>query len=442
MDDSLIIYVVASMVTVMAISCWRRRCQKSLAPVPSGYGKVFKSHLFGKPTIVSTDPEVSKFILQSVSEDFVPFFPGSLTELVGKSSILVINGSLQRRVHGLIGSFFKSPILKAHITADMQRDLQEIMASWRDDQIVYIQEEAKYMVFQIMVKTLIGLGPGEHLQFLRHQYQKFVAGIISIPVKIPGTRFYRSLQAKKRMMKLVKYIIQEKKKNNTGCISRDIIDAFLNDGSGQLTDDLILDNVIDLMIPAEDSVPVLITLAIKYLSDCPLVLQKLKEENTKLKHKSLEGEDLQWMDYMSLSFTQNVISETLRMGNIIPAVMRKAIKDVEVKDHFIPEGWCVLPYFRSVHLDKEIYDDAYKFNPWRWKDKDTAASSFTPFGGGQRLCPGIDLSRLIASIFLHHLVTGFTWVAEEDHMVNFPTVRMQRNMPIKVKRKNIDILLS
>ena len=32
---------------------------------------------------------------------------------------------------------------------------------------------------------------------------------------------------------------------------------------------------------------------------------------------------------------------------------------------------------------------------------------FTPFGGGQRLCPGIELSRLELSIFLHHLVTTY-----------------------------------
>lgn len=32
---------------------------------------------------------------------------------------------------------------------------------------------------------------------------------------------------------------------------------------------------------------------------------------------------------------------------------------------------------------------------------------FTPFGGGQRLCPGFELSRLEISIFLHHLVTTY-----------------------------------
>ncbi|XP_062093078.1 cytochrome P450 90D2-like [Humulus lupulus] len=56
---------------------------------------------------------------------------------------------------------------------------------------------------------------------------------------------------------------------------RDVIDVLLNDTSGQLTYDLIADNIIDMMIPGEDSVPVLLTLAVKYLSDFPAVLQQL-----------------------------------------------------------------------------------------------------------------------------------------------------------------------
>jgi 3-epi-6-deoxocathasterone 23-monooxygenase len=104
---------------------------------------VFKSHLFGGPAIVSTDAEVSRVVLQSDARAFVPWYPKSLTELMGKSSILLINGSLQRRVHGLVGSFFKSPLLKAQITRDMQSYVETSMNKWRDGELVFIQKEAK-----------------------------------------------------------------------------------------------------------------------------------------------------------------------------------------------------------------------------------------------------------------------------------------------------------
>ncbi|XP_043719234.1 cytochrome P450 90D2-like [Telopea speciosissima] len=400
------------------------------------YGKVFKSHIFGNPTIISTDAEVSRFVLQSDAKAFVPSYPRSLTELMGNSSILLINGNLQRRVHGLIGAFFKSPHLKAQITQDMQKYVQESMDTWKDNHLIYIQDETKNIAFQVLVKALISLEPGEEMEFLKQRFQEFIAGLISLPIKIAGSQLYRSLQAKKRMVKLVHEIIKDRRRKSSPSIPRDVVDVLLSDTSEQLTDELISDNMIDFMIPGEDSVPLLITLAIKYISDSPIALHQLMEENMKLKTlKAKLGEPLCWSDYMDLSFTQNVITETLRMGNIIIGVMRKAMKDVEIKGYFIPKGWCVFTYFRSVHLDEQYYDWPYQFNPWRWQDKDTGSCTFTPFGGGQRLCPGLDLARLEASIFLHHFVTQFRWVAEDDSIINFPTVRLKKRMPVWVKRR-------
>lgn len=118
------------------------------------YGKVFKSHIFGSPTIVSTDAEVNRSILQSDAKTFVPFYPKSLTELMGKSSILLINGSLQRRIHGLIGAFFKSPHVKARITHDMQKYVQQSMNKWHENCPVYIQDQAKNVSFQLFMSLI------------------------------------------------------------------------------------------------------------------------------------------------------------------------------------------------------------------------------------------------------------------------------------------------
>jgi steroid 3-oxidase len=80
------------------------------------------------------------------------------------------------------------------------------------------------------------------------------------------------------MASLIQKIIQEKRANlgKTSYIARDAIDVLLEHSDDELTDDLISDNMIDLMIPAEDSVPVLVTLATKYLSECPLALKQLE----------------------------------------------------------------------------------------------------------------------------------------------------------------------
>lgn len=104
---------------------------------------MFKTHLFGARTILSSDVEISRFILHSDANTFVPDYPSSLMELMGKSSILVCNGDLQRRVHGLVGYFLKSGQLRDQVTSDLVRRMDGSMKDWKDGEVVHIQDQAK-----------------------------------------------------------------------------------------------------------------------------------------------------------------------------------------------------------------------------------------------------------------------------------------------------------
>ncbi|KAJ0981649.1 hypothetical protein J5N97_009904 [Dioscorea zingiberensis] len=388
------------------------------------YGKVFKSNILGRPIIISNDSEVNKVVLQNDGRKFIPFYPKSVTELLGKSSILQMNGNLHKRVHGLIGGFLKSPSLKEAVARDLGNLMESSFMRWRDSQQIHVQYEAKKITFQVLVKVLMGLGPGKDLQFLKKQFEEFIKGLICLPIKLPGTRLHKSLKAKERIMKLIKKIIEEKMKCNGeehGAL-RDVVDVFLKQMKDDQTDghnitiDFICNSLTEMMIPGEDSVPMLITLALKYLGDSPSALKKLKEENMELKmKKGYHGECYSWKDYMSLSFTQNVTILIL----------------ICFAGYLIPKDWCILTSFTSIHLDQDNYEKPYKFDPWRWQNKEGSnQNTFTPFGGGQRLCPGLELSRLEVAVFLHHFVTTFSWIAEEDTMITFPTVKMKKGLPI------------
>lgn len=101
-----------------------------------------------------------------------------------------------------------------------------------------------------------------------------------------------------------------------------------------------------------------------------------------------------------LKIKLQVITETLRVGNIIIGVMRKAMKDVEIKGYLIPKGWCAFAYFRSVHLDENHYDWPYEFNPWRWQ---VSRTNFINMAGFHFSIISLNLfSPFIYSSFIHH----------------------------------------
>lgn len=427
------------------------------------YGKVFKTNILGTPIIVSTDADVNKAVLQNHGNTFVPAYPKSITELLGQHSILQMNGSFHKRVHALIGSFLRTPHFKSQITSHIDTSVQLSLARWfhhpdrHHMQLVYVQDEAQKITFEVLVKVLMSVEPGEDLDSLKKDFDEFIKGLICLPIKFPGTRLYKSLKAKERLLKIVGRIVEERKSamesrgnsstnNGDNALEKgawnDVVDVLLQESSEanekrRLSLDFITGNIIEMMIPGEETVPMAMTLAVKFLSDNPVVLQKLREENMELKKQKSNDSSTNctWTDYMSLPFTQNVISETLRIANIINGVWRRALKDIEIEGYLIPKDWCVLASFISVHMAEENYQNPCQFDPWRWEKTEAStvnSNIFTPFGGGQRLCPGLELSRLELAIFLHHLVTKYRWIAEKDEIVHFPTVKMKRKLPISV----------
>ena len=100
------------------------------------------------------------------------------------------------------------------------------------------------------------------------------------------------MQAKDRMVKMVRNIVEERKKlqkdNNGGdhgdtvaVAVNDVVDVLLRDkvdsnSSSRLTPEMISQNIIEMMVPGEETLPTAMTIALKFLSDSPLALSKLQ----------------------------------------------------------------------------------------------------------------------------------------------------------------------
>lgn len=104
------------------------------------------------------------------------------------------------------------------------------------------------------------------------------------------------VQAKERMVKMVSRIIEERKKvlmdNNVavaiedeeekkGGAVNDVVDVLLRDkgeshsSPSLLTPEMISENIIEMMIPGEETLPTAMTMALHFLSHTPLALSKL-----------------------------------------------------------------------------------------------------------------------------------------------------------------------
>lgn len=111
------------------------------------FGSIFTTHIFGEPTVFSADPETNRFILQNEGKLFECSYPGSISNLLGKHSLLLMKGSLHKRMHSLTMSFANSSIIRDHLLVDIDRLVRLHMDSWTDR--VLLMEEAKKVISPI-----------------------------------------------------------------------------------------------------------------------------------------------------------------------------------------------------------------------------------------------------------------------------------------------------
>uniref|UniRef100_A0A665TKL4 Cytochrome P450 2J2-like n=1 Tax=Echeneis naucrates TaxID=173247 RepID=A0A665TKL4_ECHNA len=116
-------------------------------------------------------------------------------------------------------------------------------------------------------------------------------------------------------------------------------------------------------------------------------------------------------DRPNLPYTDAVIHEIQRMGNIVPLNgLRAAAKDTTLGGYFIPKGTSVMANLTSVLFDKTEWETPDTFNPAHFlnaEGKFVRKEAFLPFSAGKRACLGEGLARMELFLFFISLFQKF-----------------------------------
>ncbi|WOL16987.1 Cytochrome P450 [Canna indica] len=402
----------------------------------SRYGKIYRSNLFGEPTIVSADAELNRFILQNEGKVFECSYPKSIGGILGKWSMLVLVGEMHREMRMISLNFMSNVRLRSHLLPEVERHTLLVLRSWPESSPFSAQEEAKKFTFNLMAKNIMSMNPNEaETEKLRLEYITFMKGVISAPLNFPGTPYWKALKSRSNILKVIEQKMEERIRDKEEREEEEDLLGWALQHSN-LSKEQILDLLLSLLFAGHETSSMALALAIFFLQASPEAVRQLRAEHGGIAQRRKErGETrLSWEDYRQMEFTQCVINETLRLGNVVRFVHRKVLRDVQYKGYDIPCGWKILPVFAAVHLDSAVYDQPHTFDPWRWQSTTTASTNnFMPYGGGPRLCAGSELAKLEMAVFLHYLVLSYRWeLAESDEAFASPFVEFRRGLPIKV----------
>uniref|UniRef100_UPI0037E7D684 cytochrome P450 2J6-like n=1 Tax=Semicossyphus pulcher TaxID=241346 RepID=UPI0037E7D684 len=198
---------------------------------------------------------------------------------------------------------------------------------------------------------------------------------------------------------------------------RDYIDCYLNEiqmSKGQPDNTFDEKNlvmcVLDLFVAGSETTSTTLRWAFLYMAKYPEIQAKVQAELDRVIGQSRQPS---MEDRANLPYTDAVIHEVQRMGNIVPlSVPRMTNRDVQLGCYTIPKGVTIIPNLTSVLYDKNEWETPFTFNPRHFLNEEgkfVKQAAFIPFSAGKRLCPGESLAKMELFLFFTSFMQNFTF---------------------------------
>ncbi|XP_045537048.1 probable cytochrome P450 301a1, mitochondrial [Papilio machaon] len=135
-------------------------------------------------------------------------------------------------------------------------------------------------------------------------------------------------------------------------------------------------------------------------------------------------------------YVQATIKETLRLTPPIPLLTRILPKNIVLDSYNIPRGTLIMMSIQDAALKENNYDDAAKFYPERWLNKESENNhdfGSISFGYGARKCLGQNIAEVMATLLITKVLKKYKL---EYHYGDIEPTRSfiaKPNKPLKIR---------
>uniref|UniRef100_A0A2N9IF25 Cytochrome P450 n=1 Tax=Fagus sylvatica TaxID=28930 RepID=A0A2N9IF25_FAGSY len=334
------------------------------------YGLVFRTSVAGRPVVVSADPEFNHFILQQEGKLVESWYLDLFAKVFKQGENRPDGGYIHKYVRNLALSHFGAESLKAKLLLQLEEMINKTISTWSNQESIEVKRAAAEMALNFGAKQMFSYDPEKSSIDLTEKYVNFSKGLLSFPLNIPGTAYHKCLEDHKKVLNIMRDILNERLTSPDETNQGDVLDHIIEDRKVEnfLTEEFVVQIMFGLLFVSFDSLSATLTLAFKLLAENPMVLEELNAEHEAiLRKRANPNSPITWEEYKSMTFTLYVINETLRLGSVTPGLIRRARKDIQVNGYTIPAGWAIMAVTSALQLNPDVFEDPLAFNPWRWK---------------------------------------------------------------------------
>lgn len=215
----------------------------------------------------------------------------------------------------------------------------------------------------------------------------------------------------------VKEDLERRKVEKDLSVPRDYIDSYLSEIEKNTEDpsagfnqaNMILCSL-DLFLAGTETTFTTLRWALLFMIKYPDIQEKVQAE---IDREVGSSRPPTMADKANMPYTNAVIHEVQRMGNIFPlGVPRMADCDTTLGGYFIPKGTPLLVNLTTVLFDENEWETPETFNPGHFLDSEgnfQRKDAFLPFQAGKRVCLGEQLARMELFLFFTSFLQKFSF---------------------------------
>jgi cytochrome P450 len=404
---------------------FRRRIPPQMAP------------MFGEWMVYMVGPEANRFVLHTHRDHFSHDLGWSPT--IGgmfEKGLLNTDDPEHARDRKMMNPAFAISYMSRYLPI-MTRVIADRTADWAQRGELDVYQETRKITFDVAAECLVGFQTGAQVDRLRELFYQIMYASMTDSFTSEQDFYAKMTGVRDELNGMLLSMIAARRKSPTDDILGLLV-AARDEDEQPFTDRQLLGQLHILLLAGHETTTTLSAWLLRYLAERPEHLSRLRQE---IRDALAETNGEVTLDTLrAMPALGRAVDESGRLRSPVGNVPRGVVKDFAFGGYRVPAGTRVLLSLVASHYLKEFYANPQEWDPDRFappREEGKVPYSLVTFGGGPRICIGINFAQVEIKAMAAHILPRFDLApaGEDGVQVYFsPAATILGGVPLRVSR--------